>query len=322
MAYETYANFASSNLSAPMTAGALTLTVNNGDVYPASGNFRLLIDNELLVCTARAGNTLTVTRGDGGTTANAHFLGALVTNVLSKEALDTIRAETNGNGTWASRAAAALAGRIWWATDGPLHSLDNGSTWSVYGPLWPVVPPVLADFAWVNQGGATIDDSKGPHILFCPTAASDNLRMRVKTKAAPYTLTVGLIPCIYPIDVSAVGILLRESATGKLETLHLIHSTTGKVECNKWTSPTVYSATRASISAVDIGAEIRWLRIINDGTNLTYQFSTDGFNFQTLTTTTVNDFFTTTPDQIGFFGNPNNAGGQTVSLNVFSWKEA
>lgn len=324
MSYETYANFAQTTLAAPAAAGDLTLTVVNGDVFPATGNFRLLLDNELLVCTSRAGNTLTVTRGDGGTTAAAHLAGVTVTNVLTKEALDEIRAETNGAGTWASRPAAALAGRLWWATDGPLHSLDTGAAWQAFGPLWPVVPPVLASFSWVNQGGATIDDSTGPHILFCPAAASDNLRLRVKAApAAPYTLTVGLIPCLYPIDLSAAGVVLRESATGKLETVHLIHTGgAGHIEANKWNGPTSYNSTRASISAVDLGAEIRWLRIVNDGTNLTYQWSTDGFNFQTLATTTLTDFFTAGPDQVGFFGNPNNGGGQSVSLNVFSWKEA
>jgi hypothetical protein len=42
------------------------------------GNFRLRIDSEFLICTSRPGDTMTVLRGQDGTTAASHKAGALV----------------------------------------------------------------------------------------------------------------------------------------------------------------------------------------------------------------------------------------------------
>jgi ABC-type amino acid transport substrate-binding protein len=85
---EQLANNAASTLSAAIPdAVATTCTVANGTVFPATGNFRVIIDTELMLCTARSGNTLTVTRGIEGTTAAAHASGAAVTHVLTQAGL-------------------------------------------------------------------------------------------------------------------------------------------------------------------------------------------------------------------------------------------
>jgi hypothetical protein len=87
MATEQFANNAQSNLTAALTAGATSLTVQSAAAFPAAGNFRVLIDGEILLVTAVAGNTFTVTRGAEGTTATAHAPGAYVTHVLTAAAL-------------------------------------------------------------------------------------------------------------------------------------------------------------------------------------------------------------------------------------------
>jgi hypothetical protein len=85
---EQLANNAASILTAAIPdAVATTLTVANGTVFPATGNFRIIIDTELLLCTSRSGNTLTVTRGIEGTTAASHLNGAAVTHVLTQAGL-------------------------------------------------------------------------------------------------------------------------------------------------------------------------------------------------------------------------------------------
>jgi hypothetical protein len=87
MSVEQFANAAQSTLAAAVTAGATTLTVASAATFPPSGNFRLLIDSEILLVTAVSGNTFTVTRGAEGTAAAAHANGAYATHVLTAAAL-------------------------------------------------------------------------------------------------------------------------------------------------------------------------------------------------------------------------------------------
>lgn len=87
---EQLTNNASGNLNATITAGAasLTLLAGQGAAFPATGNFRLIADAEIMLCTARAGDVLTVTRAQEGTSAASHAAGAAVVQALTKGGLD------------------------------------------------------------------------------------------------------------------------------------------------------------------------------------------------------------------------------------------
>lgn len=73
-----YANNASTRLAAPAGTGDTTLTVDDGSVFPApvAPDFAVLtletvdrLTQEVVLLTARSGNSLTVTRAQEGTTA-------------------------------------------------------------------------------------------------------------------------------------------------------------------------------------------------------------------------------------------------------------
>lgn len=72
-------NNASSKLASAITAVATSLTVLTGEGarFPTA-NFPITIDNEILKCTTRSGDILTVTRAQEGTSAAAHSAGAAV----------------------------------------------------------------------------------------------------------------------------------------------------------------------------------------------------------------------------------------------------
>jgi len=72
-------NNAESALASTITAVAtsLTLVSGEGSKFPAS-NFHITIDDEILLCSSRAGDVLTVTRAQESTTATAHAAGAIV----------------------------------------------------------------------------------------------------------------------------------------------------------------------------------------------------------------------------------------------------
>ena len=89
-------NNAFSSLASGINAGAGSLDVQVGDGanFPATsdGDFWVSIDAEILLCTSRAGDTLTVTRAQQSTGAAAHDAGAAVELRITQEAVEDIHA--------------------------------------------------------------------------------------------------------------------------------------------------------------------------------------------------------------------------------------
>ena len=76
-----------STLSGAITAAVTSLTVASAAAFPASAQFTIAIENELLLVTGIAGAVFTVTRGVESTTAASHASGTGVYHVLSAASL-------------------------------------------------------------------------------------------------------------------------------------------------------------------------------------------------------------------------------------------
>src|SRR5438128_10489511 len=96
MALESYANApvlstpsaAWTTLNGAILAGDTSLIVASFAAFPSSGQYRILIGDELLIVTAGQGTlTWTVTRGAEGTTAAAHADGASIYHTLTAASL-------------------------------------------------------------------------------------------------------------------------------------------------------------------------------------------------------------------------------------------
>jgi hypothetical protein len=126
---EQLANSAASTLTAAIPDGVATsLTVANGTVFPATGNFRILVDSELMIVGARSGNTLSsLTRGAEGTTAVAHLSAAAVTHLLTKGGLDAyavVQSIVDAKGDLIVASAADTVARVAVGTDGQVLTAD------------------------------------------------------------------------------------------------------------------------------------------------------------------------------------------------------
>jgi hypothetical protein len=88
MSLEQFANEYSTTLQGSITAGATSLVVSSATGAPGVP-FRLKIDDEILLVTAVAGTTYTVTRGQEGTPAASHADGAAVEHILTAGGLAT-----------------------------------------------------------------------------------------------------------------------------------------------------------------------------------------------------------------------------------------
>jgi hypothetical protein len=82
---EVLTNFVSSplDMAAGLDLAATVVTVVDGSAFPVAGNYRVQIEGELMLCTGRLSNDLTVTRAVEGTVASAHSPGVLVSTALT-----------------------------------------------------------------------------------------------------------------------------------------------------------------------------------------------------------------------------------------------
>lgn len=104
---EQFANNADSTLNGAINNVTTTVVVADGSPFPSVGDFRLLIGSnpdtgELVLVTARSGNTLTVVRGQEGTSAQSWTDGTVVTHILTAGAIYTLQQTLRGKSLNAS----------------------------------------------------------------------------------------------------------------------------------------------------------------------------------------------------------------------------
>ena len=86
--------------------------------FPTGGNFRIIVDSEIMLVTDVQGKTFTVTRAQEGTSAASHDADAAVFHVLTAGALAQRDIEQFATGAIADRDAAGQAGRLYLPTEG------------------------------------------------------------------------------------------------------------------------------------------------------------------------------------------------------------
>lgn len=249
--YIADANFQTATLNTSYTSGgvSLVLTGGHGARFPSSGNFYVRVDDEILKCTSRSTDTLTVVGAQDGTSASNHSAGATVRWVLSASALDQMRADIVRIGTVANLPASGSRkqGDLYFTSDGVYQYVFDGSVWVPFYQNFKVTEPVSGDFSWVNQGGATISTAAGGALLEAPTSAGINLRMRVKSQpSTPYTITAIILPyMINSANFPRVGLVFRESGTSKIITWGFVgNGEPGILSNERWTNETTFSVTQ------------------------------------------------------------------------------
>lgn len=85
-----YANNPSTTLAGAVTAGATSISVASGALFPSQGTFTIIVDAEIMLVTGVSGTIWTVERGAEGTTAAAHNNNAAVVNVLTRGSLFSV----------------------------------------------------------------------------------------------------------------------------------------------------------------------------------------------------------------------------------------
>jgi hypothetical protein len=249
--------------------------------------------------------------------------GAITAQNVRDLLLSTHPEKTVQSGVFASEPASGqLTGDLYLPSDSFYAERWSGSAWRPWGPIFPMTKPVDGDFAWANQGGASVTTSNGGIFLNGPAGSSLDLRIRYKTApATPWTLTVAFeTTCnLNDYNYQSAGILFRQSSDGKLVTYGLQNqSTLCSMFVIKWSSPTSINTNYDGQQALRNGLPKFW-RIADNGTNRICSYSADGQNFIPFHTIGRTDFLTA--DQIGFFVEER-SNVVPATMTLLSWQEA
>lgn len=331
MAVEQFANNRSSTLNGSINNSVTTVTVNDGSVFPSTGQYRVIVDTEIMLVTARSGNDLTVTRGAEGTSAASHSNGAALTLILTAGALDQRTIDECGAGAIGSRPSTGKEGRLYLPDSGLTMHRDTGAVWTPYGLLHKFKqPPSSGSWTWVNQGGATLADQGGTLLLTDPAHSSENARILKKAApgSTPYTITAAFRPFIDNPGTGSrlsFGLCVRESSSGKLLWVGFYFGGTGRQFVHtvfKYSSPTLFTS---FVNSYQYGgpSDVMWCKYEDDGANRKCYVSCDGVNWGLV----LSESRTThlTADEVGFVFNNNYASGTPFfdgNIRLLSWDES
>lgn len=301
MRFERFVNDARTTLNGAINNSTTSIVVTDGSVFPSLGDFRILIDSELMLVTARSGNTLTVVRGYESTTAAAHNDTVEVISVLTKGALERFAQEFCD-----PFAAIRRPYRLQDTNDATLTG---------------------ASFTNVNFGGSgttTKTDLSNGSILLEKDAQSgaNNYGLMVKSAPTPpWILTVAIIPnslVVTSSDEPVSGAVIRDSTTGEFYAFLLMGENASRVRVFKLNSPTATETTFFNYDQWQWPFGPVWLQMEDDNTNLHFRVSPDGVSFVSFGSEARTTFLT--PDQIGIginnFGNP-----IPTQTTLISWTE-
>jgi hypothetical protein len=328
MALERFSNNAETTLNGSMnnTSNPVTFNVTDGSVFPSSGNFRLLIEDEILLATSRSGNSVTASRAQESTTIASHADLTSVKQVLSAAGFSQMLADFVTTGTLASKPASLRKGHIYLTSDSCVLYYDDGSNLIPYGPIYKFYEPDNSLYSWVNQSSSTLTTTQGGLLL--EKAVQDTSKWSLRRKAtpsAPYTVDIAFTINAHPTSGAwRVAFGWRESSSGKLHLLEFQATTlyTGLgINSAKWTDETTFSANYQADDGTNTSIDVPplFVRLKDDNTNRIVSLSFDGIDYIDVHSIGRTDFIT--PDQLVFGIRHGGNNTQNVGVLIHSWQE-
>lgn len=327
---EQFANNATTTLNGGINNSTTSVVVLNGSPFSSSGNFRIIIDSEIMLVTNVSGNTFTVTRGSESTVAVAHNSGATVTQIVTAAAIQTCQTTL---GTWSNRPSAGNAGRRYIPSDQGFECIDDGTNWRpVVEGMLMTSPPTVAGggWTWVNQAGSSVSQAQDSVYISSPAGAGLVYYMRTGTGSSTASIEAASLnensgttssgSAQFPFR----GIAMLESSTGKgLIMIHGPNTSTNQYEFYIFVAP--ISGTAGSSQNQTSPQNNYWqtdpmgitfMRIRLSGSNIIAEYSKTRTNWTQLQSLSISSVFTSGPNQAGLLVSAASS-GVTTNINFF-----
>lgn len=295
----------------------------------------------------------------------AGFTGSLANNILSAVITAVTAAKLTIGGTDGDVIADDAAGEsvtvTQWVSRRTTVSALSGSAANVTADTHPSSPAAANDefeygtvidtagsrsggavaWSWVNQGAATAAVSNGSLVLTQGAqSTSDNLRCVMQSVSGStwkYRAKVTLFGQRATSNGATAGIIfagiaVRNSSSEKMLTAHMLSNCAdaapGRVEANRWTSATAYSATYSATTDVFRGANYNlraavtlYFEVEQTATQIIFSWSDTGIpgTYKPLTAEPLATFITSV-DQVGIFhANTLNATHTPPTATIVDW---
>lgn len=187
---------------------------------------------------------------------------------------------------------------------------SGGGTSSPFGES--DTAPALSNFTWVNQGSSAVATQRTGYISLTDLVASSGQfrALVMAAPATPYKITARMRGLSYE-NYHGYGICFYDSTTGEAVTAGPI---AGTFQVYQWNSPTSSKTQLANLGQ----AQVDWIRLRDDGTNVYVDISCDGYDFLNIWSASRTAYLSV-PGNVGFFALPNSAPA-LCSLN--SWLQS
>lgn len=215
--------------------------------------------------------------------------------------------------------ASPAEGDLHFLTDAPAVMRRGASAWSAFGPVRNLTPPDTSAFTWGNRGDQNVRAAR-PFPVLDSGGTGSNLRyLKIAAPAAPWTMTFGALIHGVGGQLAGATIGVRNTGTGRMVAMLRIGPTgpgtadPSLVQVSRWNSHSSFSSAVATFGAVPSPC---WLRIVNDGTNLRFFSSSDGFDWQQIHSETLATWISSVDEMtLGPYAN----GTMPVRLTLLHW---
>lgn len=248
---EQYANnpTPAATLGSGINNSVTSLSISSATGFPASGTFRIRIDDEIIIVGAISGTTLsTLTRGAEGTTGASHSSGAAVNIVLTASGV------LKRSGVYVTAGGEYFAGPV----------------------LGKVTLPAPQLTTWINQDSSTVSSVAPGSLHFVFNSANLTGFFTGSYPATPYTLTVLMSTPTTPATNYSAGLAVTDGT--KITMLFVGTGGTPLLRVLNFNSFSSFNAT--AYQETWVAAPLVYLQLNDDGTNFTFSYSTDGVNFR------------------------------------------
>lgn len=286
MAIERLKDNPSSTLSSGVdnSTDPVTVSVASASTFPTDGNFRIIIDSEILKVTAVSGNDFTATRAQAGTSIASHSSGATVRLIITDESLRQLIDDRFGSGAGSAYNSTSVNSfKEYQCTDAPF--LVHNRAFAAYCPYQPIYEYDPTGWTWFNQSTSTITkDTPFSSRLVIPSGTG-NIRGLITTFTAGNNVDCWVQPTATfgaSSTALAMGICLANNSDAKqfnfwMRWRNVSGWPTYDVNREYWSASTTFGG--GSTAQLVVPAPMM-LRIDDNGSGTaSLQYSFDGINF-------------------------------------------
>jgi hypothetical protein len=248
------------------------VAVTDASNFPTEGDFRVIVENEIMLVTSVSGNNFTVVRGYESTTAVSHSASTDISQIVTKGGLEKYLQE-----------GVPLFGDT---TVPGVFNLKNAAGTTLDS----------TDFTWYNQTSATVDDLNGGAVLM-DSIDADGLHVLYRTApSTPYTVTAAFRPHLQHVTTCSIFLGFRENSTSKMTVIAIAKANEHFVY--NYTDATTFNSAIWTRKTYPYNTHIHWLRISDDGANIKFETSMTGLKWQELANPSRTAFMSGGPDKI------------------------